>query len=91
MHHAIRQQHARGNFSIVDDERLADFFEKELADEERDRLLNLPGDEMQRELQRLYLTRTKPPDGSPRRGRSPTGQRPAKKKADKSSPPKAGS
>ena len=67
MHHAIRQQHARGNFLIVDDERLADFFEKELSDEERDRLLNLPGDEMQRELQRLYLTRTKPPDASPRR------------------------
>ena len=88
MHHAIRQQHALGNFSIVDDERLADFFEKELSDEERDRLLNLPGDEMQRELQRLYLTRTKPPDASPR-GRRPAGERPAKKKAE-SSPPKAG-
>ena len=60
---------ARGYFSKADDEPLADFFEHELSDEERDRLLSLPGDEMQRELQRLYLTRTKPPDGSPRRGR----------------------
>ncbi len=44
-----------GHSATADDERLADFFEKELPDEERDRLLSLPGDEMQRELQRLYL------------------------------------
>jgi hypothetical protein len=86
MHHAVRQQHAHADFWTVNDERLADFFEKELSDDERDRLLSLPGDEMQRELQRLYLTRTKPPEGSPRRGHPPTGERPAKKKTNKSSP-----
>ena len=83
MRHAMRQQHARVNFSIVDDERLVDFFEK-LPDDERDRLLNLPGDEMQRELKQLYLTHTKLPDAASRRGRPP-GDRPPKKKADKPS------
>ncbi len=87
MHYAVRQQHVHGNSSFVDDERLADFFEKELPDEERDRLLSLPGDEMQRELQRLYLKGIKPPDASSRRGRPPAGERPAKKKTDKSAPP----
>jgi hypothetical protein len=82
--HAIRQQHARGNFSIVDDERLLDFFEK-LPDDERDHLLNLPGDEMQRELKQLYLTRTKLPELAPRRTRPPAAERPAKKKGDKPS------
>jgi len=38
-----------------DDERLMEFFEKELSDEQRDRLLSLPGDEMHRELQRLFF------------------------------------
>lgn len=87
MHHALHQQHARGNFSVVDDERLVEFFEKVLTDEERDSLLNLPSDEMQQKLQRLYLTRTKPPAAAPRRGHPPTGERPAKKKADKVPPP----
>jgi hypothetical protein len=84
MRHALRQQHARSSFSIVDDERLADFFEK-LSDDERDHLLNLPGDEMQRELKQLYLTRTKLPDAAPRRSRPPAAERPAKKKADRPS------
>ncbi|MCE5268584.1 MAG: hypothetical protein LLG00_11930 [Planctomycetaceae bacterium] len=51
----------RGPFS-PDDERLAAFFEK-LEPQERDRLLSLPGEEMQRQLQRLYLTRTRPAAG----------------------------
>jgi hypothetical protein len=86
MRHAMRQQHARGNLSIVDDERLVDFFEK-LPDDERDRLLNLSGDEMQRELQRLYLIRPKPPEAASHRGRPAVGERPAKKKAEKVPPP----
>ena len=41
----------------ADDERLAEFFEKELSPQQRDRLLGLPADEMQRELHRLFLMR----------------------------------
>jgi len=44
-----------GLVPLMDDEALAEFFENELTDEQRDRLLNLSGDEMQRELQRMYL------------------------------------
>jgi hypothetical protein len=43
----------------VDDERLAHFFEHEISDEERERLLHLSGDEMHRELRRMYTMRTK--------------------------------
>ena len=53
MRHPGRGMH--GPLPKDDDERLADFFEKELTDEERDRLLGLPGEEMQRELQQMYL------------------------------------
>ena len=38
------------------DEQLADFFEHQLSDEERERLLALPGDEMQSQLRELYLS-----------------------------------
>ena len=37
-----------------DDERLAEFFEKDLSPEERDRLLAMPGEEMQWRLQQMY-------------------------------------
>ena len=47
---------ARGTY----DKRLAEFFEKEISDEDRDWLLGLPGEEMQQQLQRLFLTRTRP-------------------------------
>ena len=87
MRHAVRQRHAFGYFEKDDDERLAEFFETELTAEERDRLLSLPGDEMQRRLQRLYLTRTRPPDGSSRRGNRFGGERPAKKGPDKGAQP----
>jgi len=53
-----RRFYSRGHSNLVpavDDEALARFFENELTDEQRDRLLNLPGEEMQRELQRMYL------------------------------------
>ncbi len=86
MRHAARQHAAtramHGPLPKADDERLMNFFENKLPDPERDRLLGLPGEEMQRELQRLYL-RAKPfdgpgrrPDGS-RHGNWPGGERPA--------------
>jgi len=46
-----------------DDDRLAEFFEKGLTPAERDRLLGLPSEEMQQELMRLFLRRTKPQEG----------------------------
>jgi hypothetical protein len=57
-----RRQH--GPLSQSDDDRLAEFFEKVLSDEDRDRLLSMPGEEMQWELQRLFLMHTRPPDGT---------------------------
>jgi hypothetical protein len=62
-----------------EDERLAEFFEKNLSAEERDRLLAMPGEEMQLRLQKMYIdsARPKPPPGpdqrsdGPRRGRRP--------------------
>ena len=73
IHHAMRPPGAarglHGPPTKADDEQLADFFEKVLSDEERDRLLSLPGEEMQRQLQWLYMTRTRPPGGP---GAAPT-------------------
>ena len=93
--HALRQKvggkQGHGPASKADDERLLKFFEHELTDAERDRLLNMPGEEMQRELQRLYLTRTKPPEGTgrrpegSRRGNRPGGERPSSKKIENGS------
>ncbi len=45
----------RPEVSKADDERLARFFEKELSPRQRDRLLGLPSEQMQRELHRLFL------------------------------------
>lgn len=45
----------RGASAGDDDERLARFFETELNGEQRDWLLSLPPEEMQRELHRLFL------------------------------------
>lgn len=47
----------RSPLAPADDEQLAQFFENELTAEERHRLMNLPGDEMHRELQRFYIMR----------------------------------
>ncbi|NLY00735.1 MAG: hypothetical protein GXY83_31965 [Rhodopirellula sp.] len=65
---------------IVDEKELERFFEKELTGEQRDRLLNLPSDEMRRELRQEYLRwRLKdespriPPWSSWRRGHRPGG------------------
>lgn len=44
-----------GAFPAVTEEELAQFFEKELKPMQRDQLLNLPADDMARELWRMYL------------------------------------
>jgi hypothetical protein len=54
-----------------DDEKLIEFFEKGLDDQQRDRLLSLPPDEMQRDLKRLYLTSSKQGDGPRSRPKKP--------------------
>ena len=58
MRHPSRGVH--GPLPKASDDRLAEFFEKDLPEEERDRLLSLPGEEMQRELLRLFLRGPKP-------------------------------
>lgn len=85
LRYAMRQSTAarsmRGPLSEADDERLAEFFEKGLSDKERDRLLGMSGEEMQRELLRLFQMRTRPLDG-PWRGRAPDGDRPPPKRRE---------
>ena len=44
----------------VDEDRLIEFFEKEVTPEQRDYLLNLSGEEMQRELRKMYFARMRP-------------------------------
>ena len=61
----IRGRH--GEPTQADDERLAEFYEKGLNSQQRDYLLGLPPDEMQRELYRLFLTRERPSHGPFRR------------------------
>jgi hypothetical protein len=80
IYYAVRQRHAPGLFSAAVDEQIADFFEKELSDIERDQLLSLPGDEMQRELLALYLRRTKPPPGPVRRSSDIRSKRPSEQR-----------
>ena len=86
LRYAVRQRSMHGPLSEADDERLAKFFENELSDKERDRLLGMSGEEMQRELQRLFLTRTRPLDG-PRHGHSPGGDRAPPKRPEKAPQP----
>ncbi len=51
-----------------DDERLARFFEEELDGEQRDRLLGMSPEDMQRELRRMFLQHTRSQQGPHRRG-----------------------
>lgn len=51
------------NAPTTNDERLARFFEKELSGEQRDRLLGMSAEDMQRELHRLFLMRTRSQKG----------------------------
>ena len=75
---------------------LAEFFEHKLTDAQRDRLLGMPGEEMQRELRRMYLKEFDLPE-SPRGGgggKRASGNLPraprVKSGATKSAPPAAG-
>lgn len=71
-----RQTFARGfhgPLSEAEDARLADFFENDLTDREREQLLSLPGEEMQRALQRLYQTKNKLPEAPARGKKHPAG------------------
>jgi len=70
MRQLARQRMVRGPLTRDDDQRLLRFFEQELSDQQRDRLLSMPGDEMQRELQRMYMMRGAPHGPAPRRPRN---------------------
>jgi hypothetical protein len=79
----------RGPLPKPDDERLANFFEKELTDEERDRLLGLPGEDMQQELMRLFVRRTRLPEGPRLRPEGPNvGPWPGERLPPREPPPK---
>jgi hypothetical protein len=64
MLHMMWQRPPRGQLSTADDQRLSDFFENQLNDEQRDRLLAMPGEEMQRELLQMYQRKMRTPEGS---------------------------
>jgi hypothetical protein len=70
-HSLIRQKPGFGVGELVSDQVLAEFFANELTDEQRDRITNLSGEEMQRALLRLYIQKKSPelfprqPDGPP--------------------------
>lgn len=53
----LRQSAAKGGSrgQIASEEELAEFFEKELSPQQRDRLLSLPGEQVHRELWRTYV------------------------------------
>ncbi len=57
----FRQQFKASGLGASDDE-VARYFEQSLSDEERDRLLRLPSDEMQRQLRQKYNNAMKPLD-----------------------------
>jgi len=48
-------RHTGAPLPSVTDEELAQFFERELTEKQRDDLLNMPGEEMQRQLWRMYV------------------------------------
>jgi len=47
------------------EERLKKYFEEELSESERERLLSLPADEMQRQLKRSFVMSRLPGEGRP--------------------------
>jgi len=53
----LATRHADDSLSMVAESDIAAFFEHDLTDEQRDRLLGMPGEDMHRELRRLYLAR----------------------------------
>ena len=64
----IFRQQFKASGSGASDEEIAHFFEQSLNDEERDRLLRLPSDEMQRQLRQKYNSAMKPLDWLGMRG-----------------------
>jgi hypothetical protein len=60
--HPEDDRRMHGRLPKDDDERLAEFFEG-LSPEDRDRLLAMPGEEMQWRLQQMYWMRMRPPEG----------------------------
>jgi hypothetical protein len=81
-----RQRWMRGSAPSLDDERLVDFFENGIDDDDRDRLLSMPGEEMQRELLRLYMTRGNPSETP--RAHHPEGERKHNRRPSESPQPK---
>lgn len=65
MHQAARHSMVAPSRAVPKsfDQQMADFFDNGLSDEDRDRLLNLPPEEMLRELHRLFFTRMRPGEG----------------------------
>ena len=67
----------RGPLPEEHEQRLAQFFEEKLTSRQQEDLLDLPGDEMMRELRRMYLMQFGPPQsrgprpGGPRHGTPP--------------------
>ena len=66
-HNLLRQKRRPGQGGMVSDDLLAEFFEKDLNSEQRDRLMSMSGEDMQHELLRMYIDQTKPPERPPRR------------------------
>jgi hypothetical protein len=79
-HNLLRQRNPRrvpDMEEFVKDEPLAEFFEKDLTKEQRDSLMTLSSDDMQRELLRLYITQSRPsPEMFHRPGEIPPGSKP---------------
>jgi hypothetical protein len=73
-------------------DQLADFFEFQLSDAQRDRLMALPGDEMQQKLREAYLSQTKAKETAGHRlervPRNPKAAAAAKAKKDAAAVPK---
>jgi hypothetical protein len=76
--------------ALVDENEIAQFFEKDLPPTEKERLLNLPPEDMLHELQRMYMARMQPmgsllgrpdgpPPGGPRGPRNNSERRPPNK------------
>jgi hypothetical protein len=72
-HNLLRQKRGLGLGELVDDKLLAEFFEKELTDEQRDQLMTLSGEDMQRDLLWLYIRAKAPEMFPPRQGGGPPG------------------
>lgn len=89
MRHRWTGRGPRGPFPSTEEQGLAEFFENELEDADFDRLLALPAEEMQHELQRLYFQRGKgsPPSGFRRPGLPGHGSRPGSRPPDDNEPP----